>query len=661
MNVNSIRPKSFNFLDRIHQLFDFTGPIAKEIKKLAHSPNFHWDASRQNLVLQALEASHYRECARPLKKLCQRLQPSDLHCLLKEAAKTAPHYVTAKDPALRFKRLTQLLTLEQIEKAVRTEYPHFESAVASAKEMLSYAKYYNDLSHPPALKPALHRLLSNVIWSIESALDTMLRIFGFYHFQRDIENEMDAQYRLHALTAIFSYLSALVTLAIALSGSVATGTAIVGVGVVIGLALLAIYQAWLKPTPRSIKGFVNLTLEVPKNDSGSIDRQRYLDAIAATLLASHQKPKVHPLLIGRSGVGKTELMKAFARAVAEGRYPALKGKQVFYINTADLVQIGTKVGMLERPVTLELIRERLKDRAEDVVLIFDEIHLACKGNIQSNLGERLKTLLDGEFPYVIGATTYDEFELYVQPNDALTRRFKPISIDDVPKDQAMVILNKTLLNDPNVQACQDAIEAIYDLAQKHFPERPQPYMSCRILAQVLAKVHGNHRSSIQVELEELKAALEKNLTLSILNGGAKFLPGTREKSAIEEQNRSIRMKIAKLQELQECENRQNRKLQLLTAELRKSKEQMFNLSIEMEKRVDSKLLKKFMETAYYLHLAWSDTVAGSSNGHCRKIDKALVEEVVAQEIKLRDDRLKQEALSKKGTRLEKKDPDELLD
>lgn len=623
---------------RLKHLMDFSDPVAKELKQLASSKDWNWNESRQKLVLEALSPAHYRKCSDHLKKVCRRLEPSQLHKLLKATAEAAPANSKLKDPAIHFHRLSKLLTLEQIEAAIRTEYPTFENALGAAKELVSYARYYNDLNHTPATKHAINRMIAKVLFAIESTLDTMLRLFGFYQFQRDIDNDFEAQHRLQAMLAVFSYLSTLVTLAITLAGSFLTGLAIAGAGLIAGAALLAVYQKWLKPAPRSIKGFTNLTTKARGGQlSGDMvgGRQRYLDEIAAALIASDQKPKTHPLLIGPTGVGKTELMRAFACAVAEGRYPALKNKQVFYINTADLASSG-RGSFFESSVTLDVIKERLKGREKDVILIFDEIHQACRGIIQSNLGERMKTLLDGEFPYVIGGTTDVEFARYV--NEALARRFKQIPIEPTNKDQTLAILNKILLRHPGLQATSEAIEAAYELTKQHFPDKPQPYMACRILSQAISKVKARLASKLKSELEEARASLEKNQAMRLRKQGTQLLPGHSDNAALETENRKIRKRIEDLQKRYGQENKQVEQLKRLNEQLQTSKEELLKNSLAIDKSGSKKvrpLLKEFVENSYYLHVAWDQAVKTQmADIPSARIDKTLIQEIVEGEVKL---------------------------
>jgi len=624
--------------------------LFKEIKQISLEKQLNWTPTRQQLVLEALASQHYHCHALNLKKICQRLEPSHLHQLIKASLIIDQKILSTNSPLMSFNHLKGLLSLEQIEAAIQTEYPSFESALKSAKELTIYAQFYLNLTQPSLVQPTINNLLNKTIWAIENTIDTLLATFGISQLERDIENDFDAQYRVQSTLALISIISSFISMAIALSGSIVIGASLAGTGIALGCIALGLYFKYLKPAPRSIQGCQNLTAQAAAGNLVNVaGREHYIDEVAKTLIASRQKPKTHPLLIGRSGVGKTEIMKGFAQAVAEGRYPELKGKQVFYVNTADLTNPNVIGGVFETPLSLEKIQKRIRHRREDVILIFDEIHQATKGDKKGNLAERLKTLLDDgqeNFPYVIAATTDEEFAKYIlQDNDALARRFKQIPIREMNKDQTMAILNKTILRQSGLIASQEAIEVAYNLSLKLFPERPQPYMSCRILGQAITKVKNTQNSSLQAKMIEQEASLEKILSSQLLQPGLDLITHYHHHKELEEEIAKIHTNLEQLKVLSQKENDHLKILQQLIDHFESSKDQIFKLSLEIEKksgfsssRINS-LLKEFALTSVYVNAAWEKTI----QNHMAKegkpfvhIDLTLIQEILDSEVKMRE-------------------------
>src|SRR5205085_1295374 len=138
----------------------------------------------------------------------------------------------------------------------------------------------------------------------------------------------------------------------------------------------------------------NWTKQVQNGGFVAQGRKESLDEIANII-----KMNRHAILVGPSRVGKSLTAKAFAQAVERGDYPELKGKVVFRINTTDIV--GQKASFLGGGNNiLNKISAAMGRHRDDIILVLDEIHMACKNN--EKIADQLKTFLDeaGEFPHV---------------------------------------------------------------------------------------------------------------------------------------------------------------------------------------------------------------------------------------------------------------------
>lgn len=639
-NLNSITSSShFSLWNRGQHFFKKSDNLATAIIDLASNKHLVWNKERQQLILQALNQPQYASYSLHLKKICSSIQSSELHQLLKAAAHINPSIKPpSKDGPLAFQRLTNLLTVEQIQAAIHTEFPSFETALEKAREIRESAKYYLDLAHPPAAKSSLRNIFTHIIWAIDHTIDTLFHSFGASHLKeirKDDTNGSSAQSRLQFYISTFSKLSACVTLAVAVSNSISLGFAITAATLLIGSALIMLYLKYFKPIPRTIHGWRNLTTEaISGNLTGAKERQQYIDEIANTLMTGHQKPKIHPMLVGPSGAGKTEILYGFALAVAEGRYPALKGKQVFYINTAELTKDENKYF---EPTSLHRVQERIRGRSDDVILIFDETHVACKDRKENSyLSEKLQKFLDDgkdNFKHAIGCTTDEEYNKYIQPNKTFARRFKQIPVKETTKIQTLAILKKNILSHRGLYVTEEAIEAIYDLSKKHFPDDPQPYGSCRLLTQAIYKSKESAVSQLQSQIEEKQAALEMHLSTQLLGIGIDFLQANPHKE-FEAKKLELHQEINFLTKQMNEEQENVKILKYLIEQLEQVKEKTLRLSIKLErsKRVDD-LSKEFALSSYLIQ-AWTNALQefmlakGKGIAH---IDLSVVTGLIRQE------------------------------
>ncbi len=204
-----------------------------------------------------------------------------------------------------------------------------------------------------------------------------------------------------------------------------------------------------------------------------------------------RRNKNNPLLIGDAGVGKTAVVEGLSYLIANNMVPfSLQNKRIVNLDMASLVA-GTKYrGEFE-----ERIRKILKEVEDsDVILFIDEIHTivgagGAEGAIDaSNI---FKPALARGKIRVIGATTYEEYKKFIEPDKALSRRFQNINIKVPDRKTTMDILLglKSIYEGyHNVSISDEIIDLIINLSDKYIHGRYEPDKSIDILDEVCAYV-----------------------------------------------------------------------------------------------------------------------------------------------------------------------------
>ena len=139
-------------------------------------------------------------------------------------------------------------------------------------------------------------------------------------------------------------------------------------------------------------------------------------------------PDKSALLVGHAGIGKTAIVEGLAYLIQRNEVPkALQGYKVIKINSTSLLGKMTVDGKEEMIVSL-LVSE-LKGM-EKTILFIDEIHTLIGGSDSGpmDLANILKPALDRGDIKVIGATTTQEYNLYVIKDRAFLRRFDRIEV-----------------------------------------------------------------------------------------------------------------------------------------------------------------------------------------------------------------------------------------
>ena len=158
-----------------------------------------------------------------------------------------------------------------------------------------------------------------------------------------------------------------------------------------------------------------------------------------------RRRKNNPLLVGEAGVGKTAIAEGLAKLIVEKKIPeVLQGMIIYSLDLGALIA-GTKYrGDFEQ--RLKNVLQQLKEQ-KNAILFIDEIHTiigagsASGGTLDaSNL---LKPALAKGDLKCIGATTYQEYRTVFEKDQALTRRFQKIDVEE-PDIQTTISILKGL-------------------------------------------------------------------------------------------------------------------------------------------------------------------------------------------------------------------------
>ena len=229
------------------------------------------------------------------------------------------------------------------------------------------------------------------------------------------------------------------------------------------------------------------------------------------VLGRRTKPNV--IIVGEPGVGKTALIDGFAQLIIAGKVPAnLKNARLFELDTGALVAGASYKGEIE-----DRIKNILKEikQYEKAILFIDEIHslLDTKGSIGTGVVNLLKPeLARGELT-LIGATTNEEYRKYIESDEAFSRRFEVVRVEEPDIPGAVNMLRQIVplyethhgLKVESAALLESAI-----MAKRYSKDRRLPDSAVDLMDRTMAAIKMMDDTSFK-ELESIRGRLDKTV------------------------------------------------------------------------------------------------------------------------------------------------------
>ncbi|MDO1604572.1 ATP-dependent Clp protease ATP-binding subunit [Lactobacillus sp. YT155] len=272
------------------------------------------------------------------------------------------------------------------------------------------------------------------------------------------------------------------------------------------------------------------TLDALARDLTEVARQKMSDPVIGrqkevkrTIQILSRRTKNNPVLVGEPGVGKTAIVEGLATAIINKEVPLdMQNKRIMMLDMGSLVA-GTKYrGEFEDRI--KKIIEEIYDDGQ-VILFIDELHtLVGAGGAEGAIDASniLKPALARGELQLIGATTLDEYQKYIEKDAALERRFATVKIEEPSKDESYQILEglkKNYEEFHKIVISDEAIKAAVDLSSRYLTNRFLPDKAIDLVDEAAAKVrisaaNGSKAKRVDKIQDELKAKIdEKNTAL----------------------------------------------------------------------------------------------------------------------------------------------------
>lgn len=251
---------------------------------------------------------------------------------------------------------------------------------------------------------------------------------------------------------------------------------------------------------------INKITKTKTNDNFSIiGRDEELKIITEIL---NRRLKPHVIITGEPGVGKSTLVEGFCQKIANKTIlTSFQNASVFEINIGALFAGASYKGEVED--RLQKIFNELKKYDKPIIFV-DDIHELFDSNQGSGIASIIKSELSkGEITF-IGATTTEKYRKTLGKDDAISRRFEVLEIQEPHQDLAFRMINNVIdhyQNHHNFSLDEDGIKEAIRLSKRYLKEKSLPDSALDLIDRTMSSLKVA-KETIKKELPELITQLE---------------------------------------------------------------------------------------------------------------------------------------------------------
>ncbi|MGZ9414621.1 ATP-dependent Clp protease ATP-binding subunit [Mycoplasma sp. 5370] len=278
-----------------------------------------------------------------------------------------------------------------------------------------------------------------------------------------------------------------------------------------------------------------------------------------------RKTKNNPVLVGEPGVGKTAIVEGLARQIVEGNVPeSLKNKEVWEIDLASIIAGASYQGQFEDRLK-KLIKE-IEDSNGEIIVFIDEIHLLIgtgrNGNNAMDAANIIKPIMARGGIKLIGATTLEEYKIYIEKDAALERRMQKIDVSEPSIESTITILRgikNRMENFHQIKISDESLVAAANLSSRYISDRFLPDKAIDLVDEASAtlKVETNYQPEI---IEKLKQEFAKLNMEKISLKGSKNDENKEKIQELDEKIKDLELEIKSKEKIFNEEKNQTSKI-----------------------------------------------------------------------------------------------------
>nr|NGY94814.1 hypothetical protein [Neochlamydia sp. AcF84] len=489
-------------------------PLIKAINALAKRTDIIKESSQKvSLFLEAVDSKHLFRLEKKLRIIIKNMSDLERKLLLEKALKTD----FEKGQRFRGNQCIQWMSLKHLRSLISLtscegkEIPLIDQKALDthliAKRVDTVRQIIKKYEGEEARMKLLHTSKQFFLFRIfNNLVRTLIVAFNLLELGKEPNTYFETKYMLDIYWRLLEIPLHIIKFVLHLIVNPFISVAVIAGGTVASGIASLFFKRWLNRCPNQLPYCINLTQQIKNGFIKPIyGREQELDEIIQALACNNETGRKHPLLIGKSGIGKTELMKGLGWRLATGEVPpVLKNKKLFYVNSGELARNGN---LFDFKSPLKQLIDKIGEHRKDIILVFEEAH-----NLSDISGQRFNSVIDtspDSLFYVVGITTPEEYEAKIETT-TLDRRFKKIPIQEASLEQTRTILRHMNRQEAkDIRISKKVLNHIYEQTSSKIVKRHQPDKSIFVLSEGIKTVRSlQEGGSFKDKLNQLMAKKE---------------------------------------------------------------------------------------------------------------------------------------------------------
>lgn len=212
------------------------------------------------------------------------------------------------------------------------------------------------------------------------------------------------------------------------------------------------------------------------------------------------------LIVGEEGSGRRTILSGLARMIWEGRImPALEFKRMVLLDTASITAYAKSKSVLEE-VLIKVMNEAVS--AGNIILVIDNFpeFMESVGTFGVDIPSLLEPYFSSSYIQAIAISSPGLFHRKLETNGKIMKLFAKVEILEPSKNDTVMILENAaekLERIANVIVTYQALETIYDMADRFIAEGAMPEKAIDLLDRATSTFRGDSRFIFPEDIEKI--------------------------------------------------------------------------------------------------------------------------------------------------------------